>query len=88
MFGQVSMDEMLMLDGGRSLQGDLLIGACTVLGAVGGGISFGLSGASIGSSVPGIGTAFGGTIGAIGGAVSGGLAGAEVGVTLADYYGF
>lgn len=87
LFEQVSMDEILSIDGGRSVAGDLVIGCCTVIGAIGGGIGGGLAGAAAGSAVPGIGTAFGGTVGAIGGVAAGGLAGAGVGVALADYCG-
>lgn len=84
---ELTQNELEIIDAG-GVGGNILIGACTLVGGVAGFFGGGVAGAAVGTvTVPIFGTVAGGTVGAIAGAGSGALAGAGVGVGLATYWG-
>ncbi len=85
-FEEITMDELMFVDGGRTEDGDFVVAGCVIIGACAGALTGGLSGASSGSAVPVIGTVLGGIAGAVGGAAAGALAGLGVGIAVVEYF--
>jgi hypothetical protein len=86
-FMELTEEELEIIDAG-GLWGNVLIGGCTVVGAVAGFFGGGIAGAAVGTlTVPIFGTVAGGTVGAWAGAGAGALAGSGTGAALATYWG-
>jgi len=87
-FIELNQNELEIIDAG-ALWGNVLIGGCTVLGAVGGFLGGGVAGAAVGTvTFPIIGTVSGAAAGAWSGTCAGALAGAGTGAALATILGY